>query len=336
MTFLKNASADTCALVRTREIHKKHTESSPIKPFEHLGTRFHRFFGTETPSFRWGRKRRLLFLSLGCFLNYYFGSMEQLKGYIFRFKPTSEQAQRFRRAAGCNRLVWNHALGLQKRASEEGQLPIFSLEMSSFLTHWKRDPFPWLYDAPADTLQQTLRDLDSAWKKCVKEGAGAPRFKKRERCRESFRFPKDFRFDNRRVFLPKFGWVGFFKSREMVDTPRNLTIFKRAGRWYMSVCCKQDAPDPVHPSVSVVGLDLGVARFATLSDGSFVPPLNSLRTTEGHSSGRNASTHEHKKAVVAVKRLSRALRKSRPILPTPEKTFCIRFPLFSAKATLRS
>ncbi len=206
--------------------------------------------------------------------------MEQLKGYIFRLKPTPEQAQRFRRTAGCNRFVWNQALGLQKRASKEEQKPIFYVEMSSFLTHWKRDPFPWLYDAPADTLQQTLRDLDSAWRKCIKEGAGAPRFKKRGRCRESFRFPKDFRFDNRRVFLPKFGWIGFFKSREIEGTPRNLTVFELAGRWYMSVCCKQDVPDPVHSSVSVVGLDLGVARFATLSDGSFVQPLNSLRSTE--------------------------------------------------------
>nr|WP_285907973.1 helix-turn-helix domain-containing protein [Pseudodesulfovibrio sp. SB368] len=64
--------------------------------------------------------------------------------------------------AGSNRFVWNQALALQKRAAEECQKPIFYVEMSSFLTHWKRDPFPWLYEAPADTLQQTLRDLDAA------------------------------------------------------------------------------------------------------------------------------------------------------------------------------
>ncbi len=97
--------------------------------------------------------------------------MEQLKGYIFRLKPTPEQAMQFRHIAGCTRFVWNQALALQKRAAEEIQKPIFYVEMCSFLTNWKRDPFPWLYEAPADTLQQTLRDLDGAWKKCVKEGA---------------------------------------------------------------------------------------------------------------------------------------------------------------------
>lgn len=206
--------------------------------------------------------------------------MEQLKGYIFRLKPTSNQAELLRRIAGCNRFVWNQALALQKRAHAEGQKPIFYIEMSSFLTHWKRDPFPWLYEAPADTLQQTLRDLDAAWKKCAKEGSGAPRFKKRGHCRESFRIPQGFRFDNRRVFLPKLGWIGFFKSREMQGEARNITVFERAGRWYMSVCCKREVPDPVHPSTSVVGIDMGVARLATVSDGTVIEPVNALRQHE--------------------------------------------------------
>ena len=206
--------------------------------------------------------------------------MEQIKGYVYRLKPKAGQVGLLRRIAGCNRFVWNTALALQKRAHSEGQPPIFYVEMSSFLTHWKRDPFPWLYEAPADTLQQTLRDLDGAWKKCVAEGAGAPRFKKRGRCRESFRFPTGFAFDGRRVKLPKIGWVGFFKSRAMVGTPRNITIFERAGKWYMAVCCKAEVPDPIHPSTSVAGMDMGVTRFATLSDGTFIEPLNSFRRLE--------------------------------------------------------
>lgn len=206
--------------------------------------------------------------------------MELLKGYIFRLKPTSDQAEQMRRIAGCNRFVWNQALALQKRAAEEGQNPIFFFEMNSFLPNWKHDPFPWLKGAPAQTLVKTLKDLDQAWKKCVKEGAGAPRFKKRGVCRESFHFPQHFRFDNRRVFLPKLGWLGFFKSREMQGEPRNLTVFERAGRWYMSVCCKLQVEDPVHPSTSAVGIDMGVVRLATASDGMVIEPINALRKYE--------------------------------------------------------
>lgn len=152
--------------------------------------------------------------------------------------------------------------------------------MSSFLTHWKKDPYPWLYEAPADTLQQTLRDLDQAWRRCAQGQAKPPKFKKRGRCRESFRFPAHFRFENRRVFLPKVGWIGFHKSRDMRGTPRNITVFERAGRWYMSVCCLEEVPAPVHPRASIVGVDMGVTRLATLSDGTVVPPVNSSRRYE--------------------------------------------------------
>ena len=171
--------------------------------------------------------------------------MEVIKGYVYKLKANTHQAATFRRWAGMNRFVWNMALALQKRARDEEQAPIFYVEMASFLPHWKKDPFPWLCDGVAETYQQTLRDLDAAWKKCVKEGAGAPRFKKRGRCRESFRFPQGFSFEGNRVKLPKIGWIGFFKSREIVGTPKNITVYERAGRWYMAVCCKTEEPDLV-------------------------------------------------------------------------------------------
>jgi putative transposase len=238
--------------------------------------------------------------------------MKILKGYIFRLKPTSEQVDQLRRIAGCNRFVWNQALALQKRAADESQKPIFYVEMASFLTNWKRDLFPWLSDSPAQVLQQTLRDLDAAWKKCAKEGVGAPRFKKRGRCRESFRFPapSQFKFDSRRVFLPKLGWIGFFKSREMQGEPRNLTVFERAGRWYMSVCCKHDVATPVHPSASVVGIDMGVTRLVTVSDGTVINPIHALRKYERqlaraqkNLARKTKGSNRHRKARLRVSRI---------------------------------
>ncbi len=80
--------------------------------------------------------------------------------------------------------------------------------------------------------------------------------------------------------LPKIGWVGFFKSREMKGEPRNVTIFERAGRWYMVVCCKQEVDTPIHPSTSSVGVDMGITRMATVSDGVVIPPINVLREHE--------------------------------------------------------
>lgn len=209
--------------------------------------------------------------------------MQVRKAYKFALKTNSQLESKLRRIAGSCRFVWNQALALQKRASEEGQQPIFYVEMASFLTHWKKDPFPWLYETPAQSLQQVLRDLDAAWKKCVKEGAGVPRFKKRGQ-HDSFRYPepKQFTVDNAngRVKLPKLGWIRFRKSRDVEGKPKQITVSRRGNRWYVSIQVELEIPDPVHPSGTMMGIDMGVKRFATLSDGTYFKPLNSFRKLE--------------------------------------------------------
>jgi putative transposase len=49
------------------------------------------------------------------------------------------------------------------------------------------------------------------------------------------------------------------------------------GKWFVSIQTQREMADPVHPSSSIVGIDVGIARFATLSDGSFIEPLNTFR-----------------------------------------------------------
>jgi putative transposase len=57
---------------------------------------------------------------------------------------------------------------------------------------------------------------------------------------------------------------------------RSATVSLRAGKWYVSILTKREVEQRV-PRGSAVGIDVGVARFATLSDGSFVAPLASVR-----------------------------------------------------------
>ena len=48
--------------------------------------------------------------------------------------------------------------------------------------------------------------------------------------------------------------------------------------WFVSIQTEQEVVEPVHPSKAIVGMDMGVARFATLSDGEVVEPLNSFKS----------------------------------------------------------
>ena len=166
----------------------------------------------------------------------------------------------------------------------EHDLPIVRYQEAAwFLTIWKQsEEYSFLKDVPAQVLQQTLKNLDRAWmdgfdrRQPLKR---LPRFKKKGQ-RESFRFPQGFKVDGKRIFLPKTGWLRFYKSREIEGTPKNVTVSQSCGHWYISIQTAMNVPEPVHPSHTVVGIDLGVARFATLSDGTFYRPLNSFRNLQ--------------------------------------------------------
>jgi putative transposase len=80
------------------------------------------------------------------------------------------------------------------------------------------------------------------------------------------------------VYLPKIGWVRFIQSREVDGTVKNVTVSRENEHWYVSIQVELEVAEPVHPSNSAVGIDLGVVRFATISDGTFVAPINSYRT----------------------------------------------------------
>ena len=81
------------------------------------------------------------------------------------------------------------------------------------------------------------------------------------------------------MFLPKLGWVRYRNSRVIEGELRNITVSRSCGKWFASIQTQREVPAP-GPRCGVVGIDMGVARFATLSDGSFHVPLNSFKRHE--------------------------------------------------------
>ena len=187
-----------------------------------------------------------------------------------------------RRFAGCCRFLWNRALALEKATYEsEGKRLGFS-SLCAILKDWKKeDDTSFLAEAHAQILQQALKDLDRAYKNFFAKRADFPRFKKKG-VHDAFRYPQGFKLDesNSRIFLPKIGWVRYRKSRKTEGTPKQVTVSLSAGTWFVSIQTEREVPHSVHISQSAVGIDMGVACFATLSDGSSIKPLNSFRKYE--------------------------------------------------------
>ncbi|MBI2225857.1 MAG: transposase [Betaproteobacteria bacterium] len=207
--------------------------------------------------------------------------MQRLQAYKYELQPLGEQQRDMRRFAGSCRFVFNKALALQKENHEAGNKFIGYVAMAKHLTEWRNGTeSPWLKEAPCHPLQHALKDLEKAYKNFFAKRADFPRFK-RKGSGDSFRYPdpKQIKLDqaNSRLFLPKLGWLRYRNSRDVLGELRNVTVSQSGGKWFVSIQTQREVEPPVHPATAIVGIDVGIARFATLSDGSHIEPLNAFR-----------------------------------------------------------
>lgn len=202
--------------------------------------------------------------------------MQRLQAYKFELRPSGPQVQDMCRFAGSCRFVFNKALALQQQRHIAGERNLGYLALCKLLTDWKTES-QWLFDTPSQSLQQSLKDLDLAYKNFFERRAEYPRFKRKGQ-RDSFRFPQGVSLDqpNSRIKLPKLGWIRYRNSREVLGTVKNATVSLLNGKWFVSIQTEREVDQPI-PQGSAAGIDMGIARFATLSDGTYIEPLNSFK-----------------------------------------------------------
>jgi putative transposase len=206
--------------------------------------------------------------------------MKRSQSFKFELRPTRAQRQQMCCFAGSRRFVYNRGLALQKARFCAGEKRLSYAGLCKLLTQWRGETATsWLKDAPTHPLQQALKDLERAYTHFFSKRARLPRFKRKGR-RDSFRYPdpKQIKLDpiHSRLLLPKLGWLRYRNSRQILGLVKNVTVSLRCGTWFVSIQTERDLQQPL-PRGGAVGIDLGVVRFATLSDGTFYAPLNSFK-----------------------------------------------------------
>ena len=207
--------------------------------------------------------------------------MKRLQAFKFELIPNGEQQREMRCFAGSCRFVYNKALALQKENYEAGNQFISYVSMAANLPHWKREPgMEWLKNAPSQSLQHALKDLEKAYQNFFAKRSECPRFK-RKGSGDSFRYPdpKQLKLDqvNSRLFLPKLGWMRYRNSRDVLGVLRNATVSQSGGKWFVSIQTQRELAAVVTKATSAIGVDVGIVHFATMSDASHIAPLNSFR-----------------------------------------------------------
>ena len=206
------------------------------------------------------------------------------KAFKFELMPNGAQIRKMKQFCGSSRFAFNKALAYQNEQYEADRSFKFSYnKMTALLPEWKQE-FVWLKDCNAQTLQSSLKDLESALKNFFAKRANFPKFKKKG-SKESFRFPQGCKLEqhNNRIRLPKIGWVRYRNSRsscKVLGKIKNVTVSQKCGKWYVSIQTEFEREIPT-PKGGEIGIDMGVVRFATLSDGTFFEPVNAFKTLKG-------------------------------------------------------
>ena len=192
--------------------------------------------------------------------------------YQYRFYPTDQQQQSLAQLFGCVRVVWNDALAMCKQAEK---LPGFN-KLSALLTQTKKTvERSWLADVSAVPLQQSLRNLDVAYRNFFnsrngkRKGGkmGIPKFKKKTN-KQSAEFTKAaFSIDGKKVYLAKIGDLQPIWSRDLPNIPSSVTVIKDcANRYFLSFVMEVE-PIYTESKNQSIGIDLGIKTFAVMSNG---------------------------------------------------------------------
>jgi putative transposase len=213
--------------------------------------------------------------------------------YRYRFYPTDQQRQSLAQLFGCVRVVWNDALALSKATKFPGYNSLARTLTLSKKTQERR----WLSDVSSVPLQQSLKQLETAYKnyfdslKGKRKGnkVGQPRFKKKTHSQSAIFTSSAFSIKDQEVYLAKIGNLKPIWSRDLPGEPSSVTVIKDfANRYFLSFVVEVE-PNRMDANNQSVGIDIGIKTFAVMSN------------------GKKAESLEYSKAERKIRKLQRKL-----------------------------
>lgn len=194
------------------------------------------------------------------------------KGIRFRLYPTEHQKQWFAQCFGCTRLVYNKSLEVWNQTYQQTGTCSMK-QITSLLTQWKQDPdLTFLQDVDSMALQQSQRDLQSAFQNFFAKRAKHPKFKAKYNGWQSYRtnnLGNNIRIEHNKIKLPKIGWVKVRQSMP-VGKIHHATIQRTPTNKYYVILNVEFEPQPRPTWGGAIGLDVGLKNFYTDSNGDMV------------------------------------------------------------------
>jgi len=257
--------------------------------------------------------------------------VEVRQAFRFELDPNPKTCVALAKHVGAARFAYNWGLARLKEALEQGRLLPSAIQLHKEWNRWKRENAPWWVEVSKCAPQEAFRDLERAVRNWREGRANFPRFKRKKSLDDNKAcLTGSIRVTPRHVKLPRIGKV---RTKERTDKLLELiqagkarilsaTISREADRWFVSFTCVVERPDPepreVRGPEDIVGVDLGLESFITLSDGTKVeapkPLKKALRLLERRSRQlcrKQKFSQNFRKASLRLARLHRRVRNIR-------------------------
>lgn len=201
------------------------------------------------------------------------------RAYTFRLRPTARQHVALSQCLAAHRELYNAALQERRDAWRLRGISVSYGDQSAQLKEIRQvrpDVAVWSFSSQQATLRRLNRAFAGFFRR-VKAGEtpGYPRFKAAHRF-DSVEWPRDgdgcrWQPDRRRVHLQGIGHVKATLHRQVQGRVKTIQVRRHGRRWMLVLSCDEVPTRPLKPSRAAVGIDVGVASFATTSDGQHVP-----------------------------------------------------------------
>lgn len=189
-----------------------------------------------------------------------------MKGYNIKIYPNEEQKILLDKHFGAVRWTYNQMIVInQKKYARTGK-GVSGYDMSSYLPKLKKQ-YKWLAEVNSQSLQIACQQLDKAYTKFFKKQGGYPNFKKKNG-KNSFSCITNCQLLEKHIKLPKLGLIKFRGGTKPQGVPKTFTISKDATGYYASIIFDNGKQEVKQQEINnVIGIDLGIKHFATLSNG---------------------------------------------------------------------
>ena len=248
-----------------------------------------------------------------------------VKGFRYRVYPNKEQEQQLNQMLGNARFVYNWALDRRIKEYQAEKKNVSAFTLMTELTQLKKQPeYDWLKLSVAQSLQQSIVNMDKAFTRFFKQKKGFPKFKSKHKGTHKVGFPQNTKVDfvNNKVSVNKIGWIKTKISRTFDGKIKTATIEKTpTGKFFISITV--ELPDvkvkqkPISKT-NAVGIDTGIKTFATLSDGTEIENpkhlknnLQRLKVLQKRASKKQKGSVNRKKANLQVARLHERIANQR-------------------------